>query len=431
MVGTHRGGFSRFRFDVTGDVTPGADNVIAVQVSNAAVNDVPPLDADFTFFGGLYRDVHVLITDPRSRRRAGFRLVGRLRGARRTSPPTQRHAEHGRARAQRSARRPRRSPSTPWSCAPTARRGAAVGAGQRRGGGVERCRRPRRSRTRTCGTASPTRTSTPCTPRSASAATVTDVVSVPLGFRSFAVDAAQGFSLNGQYLDLHGVNRHQDRLNMGWAITDAAARRGHGADPRDGRQRRPPVALPARRALSRPRRPRRHRGVGGDPAGQRHHRLDRVHRQRPPAADRADSPELQPPVDRVLGHRQRAAHRQHRDQHAADRAEHAGAPGGPDPAVDLRAVLHQRHRRAARAHRRRRLQHLLRLVRRVRHRRRSSAPGPTACTPRSRPGRSASANTAPAPASPSTPTTRPQPDPYGRPTRRSSRTWCTSRTGSR
>ena len=45
-------------------------------------------------------------------------------------------------------------------------------------------------------------------------------MSVPLGFRFYAVDAAQGFSLNGQYLDLHGVNRHQDRLNMGWAITD-------------------------------------------------------------------------------------------------------------------------------------------------------------------------------------------------------------------
>jgi len=50
---------------------------------------------------------------------------------------------------------------------------------------------------------------------------VTDVVSVPFGFRFYSVDAAQGFSLNGQYLDLHGVNRHQDRLNMGWAITDA------------------------------------------------------------------------------------------------------------------------------------------------------------------------------------------------------------------
>src|SRR5499427_9533842 len=61
-VGEHRGGFARFRFDVTSQMTLG-DNVIAVQVSNAAVADVPPLSADFTFFGGLYRDVHVLITD--------------------------------------------------------------------------------------------------------------------------------------------------------------------------------------------------------------------------------------------------------------------------------------------------------------------------------------------------------------------------------
>src|SRR6185295_9057125 len=63
MVGTHRGGFSRFRFEVTGMMTPGSDSVIAVMVSNSAVTDVPPLSADFTFFGGLYRDVHVLVTD--------------------------------------------------------------------------------------------------------------------------------------------------------------------------------------------------------------------------------------------------------------------------------------------------------------------------------------------------------------------------------
>src|SRR6185295_7297380 len=53
------------------------------------------------------------------------------------------------------------------------------------------------------------------------AGAVTDVVSVPFGFRFFSVDAAQGFLLNGRYLDLHGVNRHQDRLNMGWAIGPA------------------------------------------------------------------------------------------------------------------------------------------------------------------------------------------------------------------
>ena len=48
----------------------------------------------------------------------------------------------------------------------------------------------------------------------------TDVVSQPIGFRAFAVDPDTGFSLNGQPYDLHGVNRHQDRLDMGWAITN-------------------------------------------------------------------------------------------------------------------------------------------------------------------------------------------------------------------
>jgi beta-galactosidase len=47
---------------------------------------------------------------------------------------------------------------------------------------------------------------------------VVDWVKVPLGFRFFSVDPEQGFSLNGKYLDLHGVNRHQDRLGLGWAI---------------------------------------------------------------------------------------------------------------------------------------------------------------------------------------------------------------------
>jgi beta-galactosidase len=41
----------------------------------------------------------------------------------------------------------------------------------------------------------------------------------PLGFRSFRVDTEQGFFLNGNYLDLHGVNRHQDLLDHGWATS--------------------------------------------------------------------------------------------------------------------------------------------------------------------------------------------------------------------
>jgi beta-galactosidase len=48
---------------------------------------------------------------------------------------------------------------------------------------------------------------------------VTDTFTDTFGFRSFSLSASGGFTLNGSYLDLHGVNRHQDRLGKGWAIT--------------------------------------------------------------------------------------------------------------------------------------------------------------------------------------------------------------------
>jgi hypothetical protein len=53
---------------------------------------------------------------------------------------------------------------------------------------------------------------------------VTDVVSQPLGFRYFSVDPTNGFFLNGQHYDLHGVNMHQDWLDRGWAIGDPERR---------------------------------------------------------------------------------------------------------------------------------------------------------------------------------------------------------------
>src|SRR5205085_7920484 len=62
-VGQHKGAFAAFRFDVTADLKPGQDNVIAVRVSNAGDRDVPTLGGDFNLEGGLYRSVHLLATD--------------------------------------------------------------------------------------------------------------------------------------------------------------------------------------------------------------------------------------------------------------------------------------------------------------------------------------------------------------------------------
>jgi beta-galactosidase len=62
-AGTHVGGYTRFSFDITPFVTMGAKNLIAVKVNNRYNENIPPLTADFTFFGGIYRDVFLIITE--------------------------------------------------------------------------------------------------------------------------------------------------------------------------------------------------------------------------------------------------------------------------------------------------------------------------------------------------------------------------------
>ena len=58
FLGRHEGGYSTFRFDVT-DAWK-ADSVITVAVSNAPNESVYPQKADFTFYGGIYRDVFLI-----------------------------------------------------------------------------------------------------------------------------------------------------------------------------------------------------------------------------------------------------------------------------------------------------------------------------------------------------------------------------------
>ena len=43
----------------------------------------------------------------------------------------------------------------------------------------------------------------------------------PLGLRTFHVDPEKGLILNGKPYDLHGVNIHQGRPSVGWAVTPA------------------------------------------------------------------------------------------------------------------------------------------------------------------------------------------------------------------
>jgi len=219
-MGQHRGGFSRFRFDVTSAIAVGADNVVAVRVSNAAVNDVAPLDADFTFFGGLYRDVRLLVTN-------------------RIHLDTMDYASSGiyldttNVSAQSASLRARvRVRNDDAAAASVAVRTVVVD-----GAGAPVLELPATGSVPSGMVSALSATATLANPHLWNGVAdpyvykayvevrvgseLVDWLAVPLGFRFYSVDPAQGFFLNGRYLDLHGVNRHQDRLNKGWAIGPA------------------------------------------------------------------------------------------------------------------------------------------------------------------------------------------------------------------
>ena len=68
LLGTHRGGFSRFRLDSTAALKPGQQNTLTVKVDNtkpalgSSTADVLPLTGDFFVYGGLYRPVSLVFT---------------------------------------------------------------------------------------------------------------------------------------------------------------------------------------------------------------------------------------------------------------------------------------------------------------------------------------------------------------------------------
>lgn len=59
IAGIHKGGYTAFDIDITPYIVKGK-NTISVEVDNRHNEKIPPLDADFTFFGGMYRTVYLV-----------------------------------------------------------------------------------------------------------------------------------------------------------------------------------------------------------------------------------------------------------------------------------------------------------------------------------------------------------------------------------
>jgi beta-galactosidase len=62
-IGEHRGGYTGFVFDISEALLFDQANEIKIEVDNAHNTDIPPLDADFNFYGGIYRDLELILTN--------------------------------------------------------------------------------------------------------------------------------------------------------------------------------------------------------------------------------------------------------------------------------------------------------------------------------------------------------------------------------
>jgi len=62
LLGIHKGGYSTFRYDITNLAHEG-DNLLIVGADNSHNEEVYPLMADFTFYGGIYRNASIIYTN--------------------------------------------------------------------------------------------------------------------------------------------------------------------------------------------------------------------------------------------------------------------------------------------------------------------------------------------------------------------------------
>ncbi|MEH0628345.1 glycoside hydrolase family 2 protein [Streptomyces stelliscabiei] len=224
-LGQHKGGYSRFRFDATGVLVPGGDNVIAVKVTNARDTNIAPVGADYTFQGGIYRnvslwaveDLHVRMTDY-----AGPGVYLRqsdVTAASATVTVTTKMWNDGNTTRSVVVRTVIADKSGTVVAETSSTAQTVSAATGREFQQTLRIDNPHLWN----GVADPYlhNASVEIHDVTGGGDRITDVVTERLGLRSIAVDADTGFRLNGSHLHLHGVNLHQDRAVKGWAISDA------------------------------------------------------------------------------------------------------------------------------------------------------------------------------------------------------------------
>ena len=194
----HDGGYSTFRAEVTGLLAE--ENELTVAVDNSKNDRVYPQKADFTFYGGIYRDVSLLVVSKNHIAldylgSCGVQITPTVNGANADITVKTRIEGEG---------------EIEFSILDAA--GAEVLTGKGSDAAVTLAHPHLWD-----GVRDPYLYT--CAVRLVLNGAVQDEVRQRFGVRSFHVDPQKGFFLNGRAYPLHGVSRHQDRKGLGNAIT--------------------------------------------------------------------------------------------------------------------------------------------------------------------------------------------------------------------
>lgn len=215
-AGQHRGGYGAFVFEITNFVNYGKANTLRVSVNNAETLELMPLVGDFNFYGGLYRDVHLVRTGPTcisllDHGSSGIRLVqdsvskdyAAIRAlvalSNGSDTATQAEVLLRLLDGDREVATQRLTLTLP----PDSSVEGSLPVSLRRPHLWDGRRDPFRYRAEVSLWRN---------------GHEVDRVEQPLGLRYYHIDPERGFFLNGRHLPLRGVCRHQDRSEVGNAL---------------------------------------------------------------------------------------------------------------------------------------------------------------------------------------------------------------------
>ena len=217
-IGEHRGAFTAFCFELTPHLKFGQTNELRVRVDNSNQPDVPPLSGDFNMDGGIYRPVKLIVTDevcvtPMDFASPGVFETIKSLDDQHASVEIKSLISNGET-AEQSPEVETLVNNADGTVVAQHTQTATIAAGQTV------------ASTEVLDIANPHRWNGRKDPYLYSVTVrvhrgndIVDEVVQPLGLRTVAITQEQGFLLNGKPYPIHGVSRHQDRRDQGWALS--------------------------------------------------------------------------------------------------------------------------------------------------------------------------------------------------------------------